>query len=341
MGVARARAQGYPVAPMRALVTGGHGFIGSHLVRLLLAEGVAVRCLSRRPGVPPALAGLDVEIVAGDLRHPAGLAAALEGVDEVHHLAGLTSSLTREAMLETNAGGTRRLLEAARRAGLAGRFVLCSSSSVTGPVEPGEVADESTPCLPLTWYAQSKLAAERVAHEHMDDLPITILRPPGVYGPRDEAWLPLFRSAARGVSLVAGTPTKAYSLVYAPDLAAAFVAAARSPSTAGRTYFATHPEIVTLEALVAAAEEAVARRARRVAVPESFMRLLGTVVDLGSQFTGRSSVLGSQRMKEVATGDWTCDGAALEQATGWRAAVALPEGFAETAAWYRAQGLLR
>ena len=126
---------------MKVLLTGGAGFIGSHLVRLLLEGGTAVRCLSRREGMPPALAGLDVEIAPGDLRRSEGLARALDGVDEVYHLAGLTSSLTRDAMIETNAGGTRRLLEAAAARGLPGRFVLCSSSSVTGPVPPGVVAD--------------------------------------------------------------------------------------------------------------------------------------------------------------------------------------------------------
>lgn len=326
---------------MRALVTGGHGFIGSHLVRCLLEGGTAVRCLSRREGTPAALAGLEVEIVRGDLRRRDGLARALDGVDEVYHLAGLTSSLTRAAMLDTNAGGTRRLLEAAAVRELAGRFVLCSSSSVTGPVPPGVVADEETPCRPLTWYAESKLEAERVAATFVDRVPLTVLRPPGVYGPRDEAWLPLFQSAARGFALLAGKPTKAYSLVYATDLASAFVAAARADATRGGTYFVAHPEIVSLAALTDAAEAAVGRPSRRIAVPESCMRLVGAVVDLGSQWTGRSSVLGGQRMKEVATGDWTCSAAALEAATGWRAEVALAEGFARTAAWYREEGLIR
>ena len=325
---------------MRALVTGGHGFIGSHLVRRLQAEGVAVRCLSRRPGIPPALEGLGVEIVPGDLRAATGLDAALAGVDEVYHLAGLTSSLSRAAMIETNVEGTRRLLEAAGTAGLPGRFVFCSSSSVAGPVPADAPATEATPCRPLTWYAESKLAAERVAREHMEALSVAILRPPAVYGPRDEAWLPLFQSAARGVALLAGRPDKRYSLIHAADLAGAFLAAAREPAAAGGTWFVAHPEIVTLEAIVTAAEAAVDRRTRRLAVPESLMRLLGRIVDLGSQWTGRSSVMGSQRMREVATGDWTCDPSAFEAATGWRAGTALTEGFAATAAWYRAEGLI-
>ncbi len=326
---------------MRVLVTGGHGFIGSHLVRLLLEDGSTVRCLHRGSGRPAPLADLDVEIVPGDLRRRAGLEAALAGVDEVYHLAGLTSSLTRQAMFETNAEGTRRLVEAARAAGVTGRFVLCSSSSVAGPAPAGAVLEESAACRPLTWYAQSKLAGEDLAREHAGGMPLTILRPTGVYGPRDAAWLPLFRSAAAGLSLLAGDPTKRYSLVHAEDLARALVAAARAPATAGGTYFVAHPEVLTLLELTAAAEQAVGRQGRRLALPESLMRLLGRVVDLGSQLTGRSSVLGSQRMKEVAVGDWTCSPAALARDSGWEARIPLAEGFPATAAWYRAQGQLR
>ena len=212
---------------------------------------------------------------------------------------------------------------------------------MTGPVGAGAVPEESTPCAPVTWYAESKLAAERTATAWAERVPVSILRPPGVYGPRDEAWLPLFQSAARGFALVAGRPEKRYSLVHAADLAQAFVATARSDTTRGGVYFAAHAEIVSLLDIVAAAEAAVGRVTRRLPVPESFMRLLGSVVDLGSQWTGRSSVLGGQRMREVATGDWTCSPRALEVATGWRADTPLEAGFATTAAWYREAGLIR
>ncbi|MEK6253758.1 MAG: hypothetical protein N2B05_03580, partial [Gemmatimonadales bacterium] len=82
------------------------------------------------------------------------------------------------------------------------------------------------------------------------------------------------------------------------------------------------------------------RHARRLALPESFMHLFGRVSDLLSQWTGRSSVLGSQRMREVATGDWVCSAEALERDTPWHARLALDEGFRQTAAWYRSEGLL-
>ncbi|MDA1193789.1 MAG: NAD-dependent epimerase/dehydratase family protein [Planctomycetota bacterium] len=322
---------------MRALITGGHGFIGSHLVRLLLEAGTAVRCLSRHAERPQALAGLDVEVVKGDLRARAGLDQAVRGVDEVYHLAGLTSSLTQSVMQATNADGTARLIEAAARADLAGRFVYCSSLSVMGP---GPCRTEADPPQPVSWYGASKWAGEQAVLARAPEVPVTVLRPPGVYGPRDVAWLPLFRSAARGVSLLAGRPGTAYSLIHAADLARALHQAARHEATRGGVYFAAHPEIVTLEAIVAAAEAAVDRRTLRLGVPPSAMRLIGSLVDLAAQWTGRSSVLGRQRMLEVATGDWVCAPDALMRATGWAPTIGHRAGFRETAAWYRAQGLL-
>ena len=325
---------------VQVLVTGGHGFIGTHLVRLLLDEGAAVRCLYRRDGRPASLEGLDVEIVRGDVRDTDALRVALDGVDEVHHLAGLTSAMTPTAMRATNTEGTRNLLRAAADAGLDGRFVLCSSLAAVGPCAPGTLHHEDAERHPLTWYGESKRDAEDVAATFEADVPITIPRPPGVYGPRDQEFLTLFQAASRGWALVPGRPDKRYSLVHAADLAAAFVAAARSDQTVGRTYFACHPEVVTLEGLVEAAEAAVGRPTRRIRLPESFLFLFGRIGDLVSQWTGRSSVLGGQRMLEVAIGDWVCSPAALERDTGWRAQHDVTDGFRETVAWYREMGLV-
>ncbi len=326
---------------MRVLVTGGHGFIGSHLVPLLLEQGAEVRCLYRREGTPPALAGLDVEIVRGDLRARASLADAVRGVDEVHHLAGLTSSLSRRAMFETNAVGTRRLLEAAADAGLTGRFVLCSSMAAVGPGGAGGVLEEASPRRPITAYGASKARAEDHARERAGEVPITILRPPGVYGPRDYAFVSLFQAAAKGISVLAGRQDKRYSLIHAEDLARAFVAAARSANTLGGCYFTAHPEVVTLLDMVAAAEEAVGRRTRHISLPESAMRLVGGLGDLVAQWTGRSSVLGAERMQELVAGDWVCSVTPFLEATSWRATTGLVDGFRSTAAWYRAEGALR
>lgn len=169
---------------------------------------------------------------------------------------------------------------------------------------------------------------------------MTVVRPPAVYGPHDLAFLPIFTAAARGLAIVPGDPAKRYSMIYAADLAAALLAAGGSTEAAGGVFYAAHAEILTLDDLIAAAERTVHRRVRRLGVPASLMHLVGRATDLVSQVTGRSSVLGSQRMREVAEGNWVCSPRALEMATGWAANVALSDGFQRTADWYRAEKLL-
>lgn len=325
---------------MRILVTGGHGFVGSHVVACLLERGHRVRCLTRRPA-PPAFPGSTaVEWVAGDLRARLGLGAALRGCAGVVHLAGLTRSLTPRQMHETNARGTARLLCAARDAGLAGRFVLCSSLAAVGPAPDGRPLTEAAPARPLGWYGESKRAAERLVLARPWPFPVAVLRPPAVYGERDRDFLTLFRAVAQGLALLPGDPADRLSLVHAADLARAFACALEGDLEAPGPFFVAHPRVVTLAEVLAAAEAAVGRRARRLRVPHGALGLLGRLVDLGSQVSGRASLLGSQRLREVGARHWVCTPGRFERLTGWRAAVDLEEGFRRTAAWYRAQGLL-
>ncbi len=323
---------------MRVLLTNGHGFVGSHLTELLLERGVAVRCLVRRPEVPRFLAERKVEVVRGDVRDAASLTDALRGVDHVYHLAGLTRSMTRRAMFATNAGGTLNLLRAAVETRLPGRFLLCSSLAASGP--NADVTLESMPARPITWYGESKVLAERLVAAHANRLAVSIVRPPGVYGPRDGDFLQQFKAVARGIAPVVGDPTARYSLVHAHDLAAGMVAVVESARAEGATYNVAHPEIVTQEDMLAATEAALGCRARRVRVPVSTCRVLGRVTDLVSQLTGRASVLGDQRIRELSTHHWVCSPAALARDTGWRATLDTRQGFAQTALWYREAGWL-
>ena len=328
---------------MQVLVTGGHGFIGRHVVAALQAHGFAVRCMHRQPAPPDALAELGAEAVRGDLRDPSSLDTAVRGCTHVVHLAGLTRSLTRRALWSTNVAGTLALFDAAAAAGLPGRFVFCSSQAARGPsatCQPLTEGDATSP--PLSWYGASKQAAERVL-AHRPGPARVILRPPAVYGPHDRDFLSLFQAVARGLAPMVGDPDACYSLVYAPDLAAAFVAALAPdrPEIPAGPYFVCHPQVVRNEAMMAAAEAAVGRQTRRLRVPASTGRLLGRFTDVVSQVTGQPSLMGSQRMRELVAQHWVCAPNAYEEATGWRAGVEITEGFARTVAWYRTTGLLR
>lgn len=148
-------------------MTGGTGFIGYHVVRALLAAGHQVRVLVRSPERAGRLAGLDVQLVWGDLRTGEGLAEAVDGCEAVFHVAALYSLDRRDrvAMYETNVEGTRRLLAAARSAGVR-RFIHTSSTATVGLRPDGLPADETTP-LDLSRvqvdYKRSKVLAEQAA----------------------------------------------------------------------------------------------------------------------------------------------------------------------------------
>src|ERR1035438_7933055 len=168
------------------LVTGGTGFIGTHLLEMLAAQGESVRALIRRTQVPRSLPA-GVETVYGDLASGDGLAEALGGADVVIHLAGVTKALRPEDYYRGNVHATDQLVRA--MAGRGVRLVHVSSLAAVGPTKPGAPLTEDAEPHPFTHYGKSKLLAERVVRELAPDA--VIVRPPVVYGPRDTDVFPL------------------------------------------------------------------------------------------------------------------------------------------------------
>lgn len=230
------------------LVTGGAGFIGSHLVRALLARGERVRVLDdfstgRRENLPRADSRL--EILAGDLRDAALLAQAVRGVEVVFHLAAFISvpaSLRDpQTCFEVNAAGTASLLETARQAGVR-KVVLSSSSAIYGDNETLPLAESEVP-RPLSPYALSKLVGEQYArfYTRIFGLPVTALRYFNVYGPRQApdspyaAAIPIFVNR-----LLGGTPVEIFGdggqtrdFIFVEDVVRANLLAADCPAADG------------------------------------------------------------------------------------------------------------
>ena len=210
---------------LRALVTGGHGFLGSHLVDLLLERGYVVRCLLR-PGRPEALLrGLPVEVVRGDIASGEGLAAAVQAQDIVFHVAGLIAAKSPAEFQAVNGVGAGRLAAAAARAGCR-RFLLVSSQAAAGPSPDGRPIDEERPPNPLTHYGRSKLLGEEAVKAAR--IPFSIVRPPAIYGPRDLALLPFFRLASMGLAPGLEGPGRRFNLLHARDVARGILLAAES-----------------------------------------------------------------------------------------------------------------
>ena len=185
---------------MPDLVTGATGFTGGHLARSLARSGRPVRALVRDIARGAELSAAGIEIVAGDIRDPDALRRAVAGVDVVYNVAALyrQAGLPKETYREVNATAVGAIVEASAAAGVK-RVVHCSTVGVHGDVEHPP-ANEDAPLKPGDVYQETKLEGERLAREagQRTGIPVTIVRPTGIYGPGDRRLLKLFGGVARG-----------------------------------------------------------------------------------------------------------------------------------------------
>jgi dihydroflavonol-4-reductase len=326
---------------MLTLVTGGQGFVGSHLCARLLEDGHRVRVLARPSSSLANLAGLDVDVVRADVTEPAGLPSAVAGCDLVFHLAGALKGLHEADLFRANADGTRNLAAAcAAAAPRPSRFVYVSSLAAAGPSAGGTTprTEDMTP-RPLTWYGRSKLAGEEAVRSTAG-LKWTIVRPSIVFGPRDRDVLDYFRIARRGFLPVVGFSDRCYSLIYAPDLADALVRSAAAPASAGEVYFLAGPEVVRWAELGRLIAAALGTRGRVVRIPDLAAVAAGWGADAIARVSRHPHIFSSQKVLEMLAPAWVCSADKAARDFGWRAATPLPDALAATASWYRDHGWL-
>ena len=325
---------------MKALVTGATGFVGSHLAKALLREGLEVVCLARRTSRLTWLEGLAVEVRVAGLDEGSALARAVADVDYVFHAAGLTRARSAQQYLAANAEGTRGLLDAvAATSGSVRRFVYVSSQAAAGP--SAEAVDETAEPRPLPGYGASKLAAERIVRDAAGRVPVTIVRPPAVYGARDRNLLPLFRTAQRWrLAPVVGSAAKRVSFVHVADLVAGIWLAGSAEIAEGQTYFLGSGTYSYRE-IVSALGEALGKRLWLVRVPSLLARLIGELGELKWTLTRRPQIVSRRKMRDLLQPGWVCSWAKAERELGYRPRVGLACGMRQTAEWYAREGWLK
>jgi nucleoside-diphosphate-sugar epimerase len=331
---------------MIAIVTGSTGFIGSHLVDALLARGATVRALAR---METSEAALDprVQHWRADLADERSVreSGVWEGATHVFHLAGATKRRTLGQFRFANVVPTANVLAAAgARGGSAPpRVVFVSSQAAAGPARaPDRPVGEDDPPSPIEGYGRSKLEAEGATRLFEGRVPVSIVRPAAVYGPRDRDFLRVFRLSARAVAIHAVPRDNVFSIVHVHDVVAGILLAGDRPEAVGRTYFLADEQPTTWRALYAAIASAASASPRLyLQLPLGAIALAGMAGDAISALTGWHSLANGNKTTLARPRWWLCDSARARAELGWRESVGLQEGVRETYLWYVNAGWMR
>jgi len=326
------------LAGKTAFLTGGTGFVGSHLAERLIAEGVRVRCLVRSD--PKWLDGMDVELVRGSLNDPDSLDQGIEGADFVFHLAGRTRGLNWSEFERDNVSGTVNLLESVYRSTSVQRTIVASSLAAVGTSDT-DIADESTPLNPVSDYGRSKAIMEERIADFNDRMPLAIVRPPAVYGPRESDILTFFQTVDRGLCPIVGAAGKAsLSLVHVNDLIDGILLTALHPDAANRTWFLGGPEQAAWAEIRDAAATSLNRRVLTLRIPRFVLPIVGTVSEIVGRLSGSYPPLNREKAKEILHATLMCDSSAAMRDLGYAPKITPMEGVPSTIDWYKKQGWL-
>src|SRR3954468_16914091 len=294
-------------------VTGGTGFVGSHLLRLALEAGYDVRALTRGWRPPED----EIAWVDGALDRPEALLKLCTGADAVVHIAGLINAPSRAGFEAANVAGTANMIDAARKAGVR-RFVHVSSLAAR---EPG-----------LSAYGWSKMRSGKLVAAF--GLDWTIVRPPAVYGPGDKETFELFKMARRG--LVALPPRGRFSVIHVADLCRLLLALLDEPDTWGETYEPDDGRLGGWEHrhFARTLGRLYGKRAATIAMPRPVMRLASRLDRLVRR---NNAKLTADRVRYFCHPDWVVTAERRPPPKLWTPEVKTPTGLKETAEWYRAE----
>jgi dihydroflavonol-4-reductase len=324
------------------LVTGASGFVGSAVVRVLLAAGRKVRVLLRPSSDRRNVEGLAVETRTGSLTEPASLAAALEGCGALYHVAADYRLWVRdpETMYEANVEGTRQLMEAALAAGVE-RVVYTSSVATLGWRADGRVADETTPSTladMIGHYKRSKFLAEAVVRDlvQVRQLPAVIVNPSTPVGPRDAKPTPTGRlivEAATG-RMPAYVDT-GLNIVHVDDVARGHLLAEAKGRTGER--YILGGENLTLGEILRLIASIVGRRPPKIQVPAALVWPVAVVEEALGRFVGREPFATREGLR-MARHKMFFSSAKAERELGYHPRSAR-EGLADAVAWFRQAGM--
>jgi nucleoside-diphosphate-sugar epimerase len=328
---------------MKILLTGVTGFLGSHLAERLAAMGHEIRCLVRSStaSLPEDMGMERLEVRTVDFMDADALVKAMDGIQRVFHVAGTTRARSTRDYYDGNYIVTQNLAEASlAHGGDLDRFVFVSSLSALGPSEPGEEPDERAPYHPVSHYGKTKMMAEQCLRRLDGKLPIVIVRPSGIYGPRERDLYQYFRLIIKGFFPRIGFGKKFLNMAYCDDVINGILLASESPRAPEKTYFIGSQRSYETAEIAGEIARAVGVKAHAIPVPEIAVRIIGGLSELKGRLTRTPVFFNMQKACEACAAAWNCSIALAQEELGYVPAVSLADGIDKTYRWYRSNGLL-
>ena len=331
---------------MKILITGASGFIGSFIVEEALRRGFETWAAVRKSSSKEYLRDERIKFIELNLSSKEELVEQLRGkdFDYVVHAAGVTKCLHKEDFRRINTEGTKNLADALLELRMPlKRFVFVSSLSIFGAIreqQPYEEIRESDTPQPNTEYGRSKLAAEQYLEQLGNRLPYIILRPTGVYGPREKDYFVMAKSIKQHSDFAVGYRRQDITFVYVSDVVQAIFLALDAPQV-GRKYFLSDGEVYQSTTFSNLIHEELGRPWWiRITAPEWVLRIITFFGEYTSRLTGKVSVLNKDKYNILRQRNWRCDIQPAIDELGYQPTVKLAEGVKRTIKWYKDNGWL-
>ncbi|MDB5130271.1 MAG: UDP-glucose 4-epimerase [Mucilaginibacter sp.] len=320
----------------KVLITGASGFVGYHLIEEALKNNLEVFAAVRKSSKTDHLKGLNIQYVYSDFNDVASLKRDIRErqYDYIIHAAGITAARSQTEYDEVNAGYTHNLALAVQQSGIQlKKFVLISSLAAVGPLNTLEgVITESAPPRPITAYGRSKLLGE----ENLKAFPAlnyTILRPTGVYGPRDRGIFIFFKQVSKGIEPYIGSSAQHFSFLYVADLAKAAIKALYAGNH--KTYNLSDGNYYGRYELGNLTKAILNQKTLKFHLPVNFVKFIAYLSEKYCYLSNRAAILNIEKLSELIAVNWYCSIREAKADLGFSPGHNLQSGLTETLNWYR------